>query len=103
AVAERVVGPALLEACGVLDRRFHRDPPSLEEPVTAGGDLLRGLVELEHQDGALRELARPSELRIRRGTQVDVMELARSVLRRAFRVGEDEGRADERPLLVALG
>ena len=39
AVAEAVVGPAVGQARGVLDRRLHRDAPALEQPVPAGRDL----------------------------------------------------------------
>ena len=70
--------------------------------MTAGRDFLGGLVKLEHEDRALRELSRPPEPFVRRGAQVDVMELARPVWRRAFGVREAEGRADEGPFLVSL-
>src|SRR5205809_5738258 len=49
-VAEAEVGPSVGKPLDVLDRRLQGHAPALEEPVPAGGHLLRRLVQLEHED-----------------------------------------------------
>src|SRR5207249_463319 len=100
--AEAEVRPTLGEAAGVLHRRLRRDPRPLEEAVAAGRDLLRGAVQLQHQDRLVGEAAGAAERLVRFRPQVDMVEIAGAVLVSAFAVVEAERSAHEDPAPVAL-